>query len=792
MSKNSREIYDKNIEITNIGDLCTDVMKIFGANTNLMRHLPTMVDGLKPGERRVLYTMYLSKSMHNANFRKVATIVGETLSLHPHGEAPVGETIVKLGQPWSNIQCLIDSQGNFGSAKGETSAATRYIAARLSYYAYKCFFEEFDTSIVDMKPNYSGTLMEPEYLPSKYPNVLINNTFGIGYGISTGLPTYNLKEVLNLTIKLLEDPSYNKCTLYPDSPTGAYIIDEGQFDEISKTGKGKFKMRGCIEVDEKENALIIRNAPFQTSLQDAKIDILDLFESNKIRGFKDIRDNSDNKKIEIVIYLKKEVDPYVIMHTIYTKTSLEKTFPVNFKLIDDYTDTDYNIKDLILSWLDFRRETKRIIFNHKLLKVKERQHILEILIFILNKDNAEKTLSIVKKSENKKEMVERLMKAYGITSLQASTIADMRMTAFSKESYRKYKDEKDSIDDDVKKFEKIAKSNKKIDKIIKEELEEGIKLFGTERKSKIITINNELKIRDTDHLMIFTLNGFVKKLPHDTTSIGFINQGDYPVEIINARNITDLLIFDKQGVISKLPVHKLTNVTMESEGEKLSSFITVRGGITTIIPKPTQDALDVLKVPVYLLMITANGTIKKTLANQYINIRNELTGIVTKDNDVLVAVKLLAGDKDVVIYTNKGMGVRISSKDIKETSRMSMGIKSISMTEGECVIGMDIVNEKDKYLLCLTNKGNCKKSPLATFKTMDRASKPLKIITIDNGEEVLFIKTVKGKEKFKAYLKTNVEIIDVENVVELPRLSKGKKLIPVKKGDVIIDIKEIK
>jgi DNA gyrase subunit A len=794
-NENDKEIanYNSNIIVRDIGEACTEYMKIFGANNNLMRHIPSLIDGLKPGERRIIYAMYKELNAdYKSSFKKVSAIIGQTLFYHPHGETPIGETISGLAQPWNNVECLLEGSGNFGSALGDSAGAYRYIEARLSYYCYKCFFEEFDPTIVDMKPNYLGDRTEPEYLPAKYPNILINNVFGIGYGISTGLPPYNLQEVLELTLKLIDDPDYSEFTLIPDSPTGAYIIDEGEFKQISETGKGKFKMRGVIEIDEENNALIIKNAPLRVSLDKIKINIINLFKENKIQGIKYIDDKTKLNKVKIIIYLKKEVDPITIMHSIYSKTDMEKTFSVNFKVIDDYEDFDYNIKSLLLLWIDYRREIKRSYFNHKLLEKRERQHILETLIFITNSDNGENTMRIIKKSENKKEIITRLMESYKISSLQAINIADMPIHRFSKEAHREYIKEKETIDDNIRELEKIVRSVKKIDKYIKQELEEGIKIFGKPRNSEVINIDGEVKIRDTNHHIVFTLNGFVKKLSDECTSIGFINQGDYPIEIIEARNTTDLLIFDETGKISKLPVYSLINTELNNEGEKLNKYCKINGKINTIIPKPTDDVLSQVKLPIYFLMITKNGILKKTLSNHYTNIKNELLGMIVKEKDELRAVKLLAGDKDIVIYTNKGYGVRISSTEVKETSRMSIGVKSIDLTENEEVIGLELVNEKDKYLFMITNKGNCKKSKMDAFKTMDRNSKPLRLIALEDDEEVLTVKTIKGNEKFKAFLKNSIEEIDVENVIELPRLSKGRKLIGVRKGEVIIDIKEVK
>ena len=734
--------------------------------------------------------MYMMGLSYNSPFTKVASICGSTLDYHPHGEIPIYETLVKLAQPWNNIQVTVQGSGNFGNASGASAASGRYIEARLSYYAYKCFFEEFSPDIVDMRKNYLGNKLEPEFLPARYPNVLINNTFGIGYGISTSICTYNLKEVLEATIDLIKNPDIENIVLYPDSPTGAYIVDEGQFAEISSTGKGKFRMRGVIEVDEENNILHIRSTPLFVYWETIKKKVFELLNDGKNNMMRDFRDNCDTEHIHYKIYLKKEVDPYAVRSMLYAQTNMEKTFPVTFKLIDDWASNEFTIKSILQTWIDFRRETKRRYFNTKLLKFKERQHILEIMLFILNKDNAEKTITIIKKSENKKEIVSRLMKEYGITSLQADTIAEMRLSAFSKEAYKKYIAEKETVDQTVKDLEKLVRSAKKIDGIIIDELKEGIKLFGEERRSKIITLDNEVKIRETNHIIIFTKNGFVKKLPDDANGVGFINQGDYPVEMVRCKNTSELLIFDETGKISKLPVHAIRGCTVTSEGMRLSEYCAISGDITTIKIRPDIEVLKTLKNPAYYIMITKNGIIKKTSVEAYANIKNELLGMIIKDDDRLICVKMLVGDCDILVYTNKGFGVRFNSSDVRETSRMTVGVKAISMDDDEYIIGMDILNEKDKYILALTQKGLAKKCTLDTFKTMNRADKPLRIITLDDTDELFTIRTIKGNELFDIFMKNGIESVNASDILELPRLSKGRKIVPVKKGDVIVELFE--
>jgi len=782
--------YNKGIEERNISEACTEYMQIFGSNNNLMRHLPGVLDGCKIGERRILYTMWKLGLNYNKPFLKVASIVGNTLSYHPHGEAAVADTLVRMGQHWNNTQCMVEGSGNFGSISGSSAASGRYIEARLSYYAYKCFFEDFSEDIIDTKMNYLGTEIEPEYLPAKYPNALINNVFSIGYGVSSSICTYNLKEVLEATIELIQDPDIENIVLYPDSATGAHIIDEGQFESISKTGKGRFKMRGVIDIDDENNILHIRSTPLMVYWEKIKKSVFDILTDGKNSLMKDFKDESDIGHMHYKVFLKKEVDPYSVVNTIYSKTQMEKSFPVNFKLIEDYEDNDYNIKSLLQVWIDFRRDTKRRYYNHKLLKSRERQHILSILLFILNKDNAENTIKIIKKSENNKEIVSKLMKTYGISSLQATTIANMRMSAFSKEAYRKYQTEKEEIDKEVEKLEKIVRSSKKIDKIIIDELKEGIKLFGEERRSKIITIDNEVKIRNTNHTIVFTNNGYVKKLPEDVSNIGYLEQGDYPIEVIHANNTSELLIFDASGKISKLPVHKLQGVALTNIGNKLSEFITTSGKIVGVRLKPTEEFIDNLKEPLYYLMVTKNGIIKKTAASAYVNIKNELLGIILNDGDELLCVKPLLGDKDIITFSEKGFGVRYHSTEVRETSRLSKGVIAGTFSENDRIVGLDILNKNDKYIMVITNKGNMKKCSLDTFKTMNRMDKPLRIVSIDNNDSIFKIRTIRGNEKFKVYTKENIVEFKAEDVIELPRMSKCKKMIPVNRGNMLVELVE--
>lgn len=791
-NKNLRSVFSQNIREENIGDKCTDLMKIFGANKNIMRHVPLEIDGLLPGERRLLYAMHNDKKLrYDKSYIKLISIIGSGTEYHPHGDTNIYNTAVKLSQYWNNTVCLIDGHGNFGGENGSSAAAARYLEARLSFYAHKCFFEEFDKDLVDMKTTYTGQGEEPEYLPAKYPNILFKNTYGIGYGMFASIPTYNFKEVCEFVIELMDDPDYNT-VIYPDIPSGCDVIDDGQFLEIAKTGKGSFRMKSVVEVVPEENMIKIKNAPLMSNLKAIQEKIVSLSNDGTIQGLSDIKDRSTHTTVGFDFIFKKGSDLHAALDVMYKKGGLISSLPIRFNIIDDNEVNEYTMHTLLLSWLDARRDVKRRIINKGIVKKNERIHMLNTLIFILSGKNGEKTVKIIKGAENNSEIVSKLMENYGITSLQAKAIANMTMTAFSKESFKRYNEERDKLQKEVDKLMKISKSPKKIDKLIKEELKEGIQLFGTDRKSNIVSFSGKKVVRDTEHVLVFTRNGLVKKLTDKVKSIGTIAQGDYPTDILNINNRDSILIFDQTGRVSCLAVDDILSTELANPGNSINTFAPINGKAVAIIPKPTEEQLEGVDMDkVHFLLCTKSGIIKRTLVKNFLNIKKDKAAINIGKDDELVSVKLLYGDKDVVIYTNKGMGVRIPSDSIREVGPTAMGVKAMELDKSDHVTGMNIIGNKDRYIFVLTDKGKSKKCSLQTFTTMKRNDKPLRITSLDPREEISTIVPVRGNEIFKVYMKSEAREISIEEVPEMTRLAKAKKLIPVKTGDCIVDVKLI-
>lgn len=787
--------YDEEIVDVNIGDYCTDIMKVFGSNNNLMRHLPDIRDSLKPGERRLLYTMYKMGLKPTSNHKKVQAILGTTMFIHPHGDASLHGTITGLGQSWNNTVTLVDGYGNYGSESGADPSAPRYIEGRLSEFAWKCFFEDFDPDVVDMKVAYDGESKEPEYLPSKYPVSLINSHFGIGYGAYCSIPPYNFNEVIDLTIELMDNPDTDNILIYPDLPTKAFIIDDKQFEEACETGDSKFRMRGNASYMEKEHIIRIDSIPFQVSTKDVVSNLVQLIDENKITGIKDIKNRSGKRNgVCIDILLKKEADPISIIHTIYKKTDVQKTFSIKLRVVNDYEEIEYNIRSLLLEWINFRRGIKRRYWSHKVRSYMERKHILETMIFILEGDNLDKTTTIFKTSQDKKEIAQRLMEEYpnNVSSLQADVIAGMRGYEYTIGARERYiKELKELNENKIPEASKIAKSSKKIDNIIKEELREGVKLFGSPRLSKVINVEGELKFRNTKHTIVLTKNKMVKKLPDEIDSLGTMGQDDYLIRVLHCENKDKFFIFDETGNVSILKIADIPNCDLNSKGVDLKDFCNINGNIVEVIQKPYDDEIDEeLLDKLTFFMVSKNGLVKKTPFKAFMNINKSLLAMIMKENDTLQSIKLLAGNQEILLFTNNGFGIRFNSEDIKETSRMSMGVKTIN-DPMSVIVGCDVVKDAEKFMLLISTKGYVKKAAMDTFGVTDRTAKPIRLMGLNDEDELVSVKAIEGDEKFAVCLKSGIQYVDASELPSLPRLSKGKKTISIKKGDAIQYVKKV-
>ena len=773
-----------------VGYAAEEYTKLFGANKNLYRIMPSLIDGLKPVTRRILYASYLLKAYYidksHRNTLKMTRIVADTMGkFHPHGDQSIGDAAGALAIEHQNNITYLKGQGNFGSIRGDEVGAFRYIEAGLSKFAIKCFFEDFDKYTVDMKMSYTGRDLEPEYLPAKYPCILFNPQLsGIGLGCASNIPPFNIKEVLDATIKLIKD-KHAKVLLVPDSPTGASIVDDGQFEAINKTGIGSFTLRATYDIDYIENIITITSLPLQMTSIKVIQNLVDLKQSGKLPEILEIKDYTQKSDVKIQLYIASDYNPDDVIEDLIKKnTGLKKTYACGIKVIDDYKDYDYGVKDLLLEWIEYRREAVKSMFNIQFVKAMEDKHVNEIMLFVFNSDNADKTLKICKTSSNRQETIEKLVKAYKITSLQAGKIADMKMHQFNKDQYAKFKQEKIDIQKRIETYENYLNNDDDIDDYIIAELEEGIKLFGTPRKSKIVKKNKtEVAIPNTMHLVGISADGYIKKIDNTNISIGYVGKNNSPIFATRINNRDNLLVFDETGKVSRISISSLPDMNADDIGVEIKRYFTVNSKIVTMI---TESDLK-NHTDNNIVFVTEKGIGKKTSFKEFVKIKDYKQAIVLGDGDKLVsAIPSLASD-EFIIYTNFGDGLRLKTEDIKQYGKNTKGLSLITLKCNEKVVGIDIVDSTRKYLVYTTSAGRVKMTDLKFLPLMKRKDEPLTLLPLENNEYLVGVAAVSKKDIITVYRKKSEPVsLNVKDIKVTTRAAKPDKLIKTPKGDIVL------
>lgn len=792
--------FNENITPMELKDKAKEAISIYAPNKNVYRHIPFMNDGLLPSERRSLYAMYKDvKAMPNSNYKKLGLILGATMVYHPHGETNIYNTVVKLAQPWKNACEFVDGSGSYGNQVGDPAAAFRYLEARLSQFAYKCYFEDFSEDLVTMKAGYIEGIYEPEYLPARYPVALTKSCKAIGYGMYSQYPNYNFKEIVEFTLKLMDDPNYDTI-IYPDIPNNCDIIDDGQFDEIRRTGKGSIRMKSKVNINYEENKIEVLSVPQGTDLDTISKKIVEMGKSGELIGFVDIHNISDkkngkdakkkkkkekNSRLSIEILFKPGTDLQKNLELLFKKTTMVTTSSYDLTLVDDYKLRHYTIRTLLLDWITFRRDIKRRQINKQITKKMERKHILETLIFITNSKNGQETIKIATKSEDVSEFQRKLVSTFGISSLQAKAISRMSVTSFNKDAHRKYKEELEKLNNELEKLLVVTKSSKMIDDIIKGELREGIQLFARPRSSNIVSFGDSKFVQDTEHKIVLTKNDRIKKLDVGEKGVGFLEEGDKGKDLFTISNRSSLIVFDKRGNMSEIDVNDISSTPIDSGGVDLGTMIPVAGNIVTAFPKPEDE---VEGKETYLVLTTKKGLSKKMCYKNIKKIRGTVIAIKLADDDELVSVDVLYGKKDMIIYTRDGGGVRISTDDIRECGRAAFGLSTIELAGDDEVIGTAIINKNHKYMLVVTSKGKMKKCTLSTFKTMKRKEPTLQLSRLEKNEYIVSVNSVKQSDKFMVYSQHIEQEFKVKDVPELTRQHAAKKMMGVKSGDRILDV----
>lgn len=810
LDKKFSEIYGEtfgNEKITqmNIADADLEYSQLFGANKNLYRTIPSLVSGLKPGATRLLYAWWLAEgkptntkpeTLKKLKFKKAANVSTKAMDFHPHGDVALSDLIGRLGQPWLNNVMLIIGQGGYGNLRGDSPANGRYIECKLSEYTIDCFFDDFENYCIPMKLAYTGDAYEPENLISKYPHILFNPQLsGIGWGTSSNIPSFNVNEVLDATISLIKNKD-SKIMLIPDIPTGCDIVDEGNFKEMNKTGNSKLTMRATSEIDYSGSVIKFTSLPLNSVSSSVITKIIALRNAGQFQEIIEIKDYTKNGDVDIQVSLKKDAKPDKVLKQLYKKNvGLKNTVPVSITVIDDYKEYEYGIKDLLLAWIEYREDSVRSMLLNKMQTLMNKQHMNEVLLMVFSKDNIDETIKIARTSNSRQETIERYMKKFNITSIQAGTIADMRVYNFNKDSYNRYKEDKVAIKNDIDEVNELLINDDKLGEFIIKQLEEGKKKYGGARRSKIVKEDDKSNedIPDTEHLIGISETGFIKKISlKDNTSIGPVGKSNSPLTVLQVNNRENVLVVDSFGFVSKISISAIPNMEFEDIGIELNKFFSVKGDIKAAMELPSMDILNVDSEDLYVIFITKYGLAKKLKISELKKITDKKQCIILNDNDE-VAVSMFClnnTNKDIVIYTNLGDGIRLPLHEIRLSSISSKGTNMISLKKNEEVVGASLMNSNKKLMFMITSSGKGKITESKLFPVMNRKDKPVSLISLDDNEFLVGLVSVNKGDIVTVYRKkSEPENIEIKDLEISTRIAKGTKLIKVIRGDLVTGFK---
>ncbi len=734
------------IDLVDIEDEMKSSFMDYAMSVIISRALPDVRDGLKPVHRRVLFAMYDMGMYPGRPFKKCARIVGEVLGkYHPHGDMAVYETMVRLAQEFSSRYELVEGHGNFGSIDGDSPAAMRYTEARLSKLAME-MLRDIDKDTVDFGPNFDETLQEPAVLPSRLPNLLVNGSSGIAVGMATNIPPHNLKEVINATIAAIDKPDISakelmKAVKGPDLPTGGLIMGREGIKEAYETGRGSMKVRGRAHIEEMKsgkNRIIISEVPFQVNKARLTEKIAELVREKKIQDITDLRDESDRSGMRLVIELKREAIPQIVLNNLFKHTQLEITFGIIMLALVDGVPRVLPLPQMLRHYINHQTEVVIRRTKFELAKAEERAHILAGLLVALK--NLDEVISIIRKSKEVAEAKSRLTKRFALSEKQAEAILDMKLQKLTALEREKIEIEHKELLERIEYLKGVLADENKVLQIIKEELVEIRDRYGDARRTEITASATDIDIEDliAEEKMVITIthSGYVKRLPVTTYRrqkrggrgvLGMELKEDDFVEHLFITSTHDyIMFFTSKGKVYRVKAHELPLGSRQSKGQALVNLLPLSSGeearAVIATRKFEQDR--------FLIMATKNGLVKKTTLAEYDSSRKEgLIAITLREKDELISVKLTDGKQDVILVTQKGQAIRFKEEGARPMGRISMGVKGISLTRGDCLVGMDIATE-DAELFVITENGYGKRTPISKYPQQARGGKGVKTIKL--------------------------------------------------------------
>lgn len=717
------------------------------------RALPDVRDGLKPVHRKILYSMWNLGLRSTAKFKKSATVVGDVLGkYHPHGDVAIYDSLVRMAQDFAMRYRLVNGQGNFGSIDGDSAAAMRYTEAKLMSISDE-LLTDLDKDTVDFVPNYDGSRTEPVVLPARLPNLLLNGSVGIAVGMATNIPPHNLKEICDGTIHLINNPDANVDDLMefvkgPDFPTAGTIYNIADIKSAFATGKGSIVMRGTAEIEEVKGGhqIIITDLPYQVNKASLLEKIAELVKDKRIEGIKDLRDESNRHGIRVVVELKRDSYPKKVLNALYKFTQLQEKFHVNtLALVDGLQPKVLTLKMVLEEFIKHRQIVVKRRAEFELNKAKDREHILEGLFMAL--EDIDKIIDTIKKSKDKEDARLNLIKRFKLSERQAIAILEMRLQQLANLEKLRVEEELKEKRKLIKELEALLTSKKKMLQVVEKELIELRDKYGDERKTRIVkgalgSFSTEDLIPNEATLVMLTHDGYIKRLPPDTFKVqvrggkgvaGVTTKEEDMVEHMFATNThADLWFFTTRGRLFQLKAYDVPQASRTAKGQAIVNFLQLapEEKVATVL---TSEDISTYK---YLVMVSRQGTIKKTEISAFANVRK--TGLIVvklKGDDVLQWIKPSTGKDDIMLVTAEGQSIRFKEKDIRAMGRAAAGVRGVRLSKkGDEVVGMDLVYEgkvsNSEHLLVIMDNGYGKRTPLTQYKVQGRGGSGIKTAMI--------------------------------------------------------------
>nr|WP_297703702.1 DNA gyrase subunit A [uncultured Butyrivibrio sp.] len=780
------------------------------------RALPDVRDGLKPVQRRILYSMIELNNGPDKPHRKCARIVGDTMGkYHPHGDSSIYGALVNMAQPWSMRYCLVDGHGNFGSVDGDGAAAMRYTEARLTKISME-MIADINKDTVDFVPNFDETEKEPAILPSRYPNLLVNGTTGIAVGMATNIPPHNLREVINAVVKMidnrvLEDRETEideilEIIKAPDFPTGGIILGTRGAEEAYRTGRGKVIVRAVTDIEPMQNGknrIVVTELPYLVNKANMISKIAELVKLKKLDGITALRDESDREGMRVVIELRNDVNPNIMLNKLYKHTQMQDSFGIIMLALVNNEPKVLNIVDMLKYYIKHQEEVVTRRTKYDLNKAEERNHILEGLLIAL--DNIDEVIKIIRGSETVALAKEQLMGRFGLSDVQAQAIVDMRLRTLTGLERDKLEQEHAELLKRIEELKAILADRKVLLGVIRTEITEISAKYGDDRKSQIghddSDIDTEDLIPNVNTVIAMTNLGYIKRMSIDNFKSQ--NRGgkgikgittidnDFVEDILMTTTHNYVMFFTNTGRVYRLKAYQIPEASRTSRGMAIVNLLQLAPGEKISAMIPVKSFEDEEKS---LFMVTKKGTVKKTPITDFSNVRKTgLAAITLRDDDELIEVKTVSKDAEVFLVTKNGMCIHFDENDVRSTSRSSIGVRGMMLDDTDEIVGMQLNTQGDS-LLIVSEKGYGKRTTLEEFHSQFRGGKGVKCYKItEKTGSVIGVKAVNDDNEIMMITNAGVIIqLRMDEITIHGRVTSGVKMINLDKGVTVAQIAKVR